>query len=102
MRRVAVALLAGAAGAGLAAAAVLAGVVLTAAVVLAAWPGSASACAYCAAATGKVNAAYLGTAVGLGLLPLALGGGLFLWLRRRFRRAAPRAEEERDSADRAA
>ncbi len=94
MRRVAVALLAGAAGAGLAAAAVVAGVVLPAAVVLAAWPGSASACAYCAAATGKVNAAYLGTAVGLGLLPLALGGGLFFWLRARFRRAAPRAGED--------
>ncbi len=72
------------------------------AVVLSAWPGSASACAYCAAATGTVNAAYLGTAVGLGLLPLALGGGLFFWLRARFRRAAPRADEERDSADEAA
>ncbi len=101
MRRVG-ALLAGAAGAILPAAGPLAAVVLLGAVVLLAWPGSASACAYCAAATGKVNAAYLGTAVGLGLLPLALGGGLFFWLRAQFRRAAPRAEDDNQPVDHAA
>jgi hypothetical protein len=80
----------------------LAGATLLAAWHLSACPRLASACAYCAAATGKVSTAYLGTAIGLGLLPLALGGGLFFWLRARYRRAAPRAEEERNSADEAA
>ena len=78
------------------------GATLLAAGLLLAWPGLASACAYCAAATGKVNTAYLWTAVGMGLLPIALGGGLFFWLRARYRKAAPRADEEREAADKAA
>lgn len=69
---------------------------------VAAWPGLASACAYCASSRGSTSAAYFWTAVGLGSLPIGFGGGLALWLRARYRRSVPRAEEEREAARRAA
>ncbi len=55
----------------------------------AARPGRALACPTCFSAKAGVLPAYLGTAVLLSLLPLALIVGIALWLRRRTR--APRA-----------
>jgi hypothetical protein len=72
------------------------------ALLLATWPGLASACAYCASSRDSSSAAYLWTAVGLGSLPIGFGGGLALWLRARYKRSVPRAEEEREAARRAA
>jgi DNA-binding helix-hairpin-helix protein with protein kinase domain len=54
----------------------------------AAWPGIASACPYCAGSR-EAGSAYFLSAVGMGLLPIGLGVGLVLWLRRRMRAAPP-------------
>ncbi len=72
------------------------------ALLLTAWPGVAPACPYCAATRGAGSTAYLATAVGLGLLPIMLGGGLALWLRARYKRSVPRAEDQRAGASGAA
>jgi len=51
-------------------------------------PGIALACPYCAGSR-DAGTAYLISAVGMGLLPVGLGLGLVLWLRRRLRPDAP-------------
>lgn len=55
----------------------------------AAWPGAqAWACAVCVVPSRDTAMAFLGTAVLLSVLPLALIGGIGVWLHRRVRRAA--------------
>jgi len=47
----------------------------------------ALACPVCFIASEETRGAYIGTTVLMSLLPLAMAGGLVLWLRRRFREA---------------
>lgn len=51
-------------------------------------PGTALACAVCFAGKEETLVMYLGTALGMSLLPLALIAGLGLWLRRKLRARA--------------
>ena len=53
-------------------------------------PGPALACSVCFAGKEDTLIVYLGTALGMSLLPLALIGGLGLWLRCRLRARSAR------------
>ena len=58
---------------------------LTAVVLSLAAPATAHACAVCGAAVERSKAAFVGTTIGLSLLPLALIGGGLWWISRHAR-----------------
>jgi len=65
----------------------------------AAWPGArAWACAVCVVPSRDTATAFLGTALLLSVLPLALIGGIGIWFHRRVRRAAHQGLPPRDSS----
>lgn len=60
--------------------------------------GMAEGCSFCGAARKDASIAYVVTAAGMGLMPIAFGAGLVLWLRRKYRRAGENAGGGEDAA----